>query len=144
MLKLFKGRLGYCYRLGMRHFSTSEIDIYPDTIITRLRDTAANKHAGDDAWASVEVDILEKINFFDSDQYVDTVCILADADKGTELLWDILSRKIYDYELDVPQSAFLVDSLNHTSKMDKAILDPIARNVLTAKMNPQYEFIKKL
>jgi hypothetical protein len=33
---------------------------------------------------------MEQLHFLDADQYVDVVCLLAYANKGTESLWDSL------------------------------------------------------
>lgn len=111
-------------------YSTGHIDIYPDEIIERLKTTKFT----DETWTQFEADVLEKIHFFDRDQYVDLVILTSRADRGTELLWDQLARKIYDYELDMAQTVYLAQALRTNTKIPHYILDPIFRNVITAKI----------
>jgi hypothetical protein len=97
-------------------------------------------------WIEIESSLIENIHFFDADQFVDIVSLLAYADKGTEALWDILSRKIFDYELDMIQSYMLDEALEHCSKCDYFITDQIARDSLVWKIKwpRESEVFKKI
>jgi hypothetical protein len=106
--------------------STKQVFLYPDKIINKLSKTL--EEHGD--LTEVESEIVEKINFFDVDQFVDTVSLLATENQGSEFLWDILSRKIYDYELDVAQSYILFEVLNLTLKHEIFMTDNLSRNNL--------------
>lgn len=104
------------------------IDVFPDQIVSNLKSNI-NKFSEENL-KEIETDIVNKINFFDSDQYADVVTILARADKGTDLLWDVLSRKVFDYEFDLIQTESLLTALNHTNKYDSALLDPLRKNMI--------------
>ena len=123
-------------------YTSLSIDKYPDEFIERLKTSEFTE----ETWVQFEADVLEKIHFFDSDQYVDLVTLATKADKGTELFWDQLARKIYDYELDLPQTIYLAEALGKNSRVPYLIYDPIYRNLLTSKIKwPNgSEAIKKL
>jgi hypothetical protein len=103
------------------------MDIFPDQIINKLKQNIAK--VDEDGLKEIETLIVNKINFFDSDQYADTVILLARADKGSELLWDALSRKVFDYQFDYIQSDAILTSLNHTYKCKDFIMDPLRKNL---------------
>jgi hypothetical protein len=115
----------------LARFSTSQpnlsLDIFPDQIVSNLK--AKIGKATDEDLKEIETDIVNKIHFFDSDQYADIVILLARANKGTDLLWDVLSRKVYDYELDYMQSDALLTALNHTYKCDDFLIDALKKNL---------------
>lgn len=114
--------------LNKKYFCIKSSDfLYPDQIVSKLNKTLND--GGD--LTEVEAEILEKLNFFDADQFVDTVSLLAYANKGTEMLWDILSRKIYDYELDVAQTYMLTEVLNNCNKHDYFMMDELIRSNMT-------------
>jgi hypothetical protein len=123
-------------------YASLSIDKYPDEFIERLK----SPEFTEETWVQFEADVLEKIHFFDSDQYVDLVALATKADKGTELFWDQIARKIYDYELDLPQTIYLAEALDKNSRVPHFIYDPIYRNLLTAKIkwHNGSEAIKKL
>ena len=121
LIKNFKGKLN-----SRQYFSTSQTFIYPDQIISQLQSLV--KVGGD--WSSMEAMIVERINFFDADQFVDTVSLLAEANQGSQFLWDILSRKVFDYELDVAQSYMLLEVLNNCTKHEYFMTDNMAINNL--------------
>lgn len=110
--------------------SIRQLDIYPDQIIERFK---ADSFC-EETWIQIEADVLEKIHFFDTDQFVDLVCLASKADKGTELFWDQLSRKIFDYELDLPQTISLTTALRSNSRIPHYIMDPLYRNLFSAKV----------
>ncbi len=111
-------------------YSTRQLDIYPDQIIERFKASSFTE----DTWIQLEADVLEKIHFFDTDQFVDLVCLASKADKGTELFWDQLARKIFDYELDLPQTISLTTALRSNSRVPHYIMDPLYRNLISAKV----------
>lgn len=108
--------------------NTYTIDLYPDQIVDKLKTTIGKQN--DDDLTTLEANILDNIHFFDADQFVDLVSILAMADKGTEGLWDILSRKVFDYDLDLIQTYMLDEALQHCNKQDFFMVDQIARDNL--------------
>ena len=110
------------------NFCTSTTNnFYPDNIVKNLRTNLPNINEED--LKEIEVDIVNKINFFDADQYADVVILLARQDKGSDLLWDVLSRKIYDYEFDLIQSEALLTALNHTYKCQQFVYDDLKKNM---------------
>ena len=109
-----------------KNFSTSRV--YPDQIVDHLKTVLSSEHVNDSKWLDIETKLFENINFFDADQFVDTVSLIAYADKGTESLWDMISRKIFDYDLDIPQTYMLNESLKKCHKYEYFFSDNIARN----------------
>ncbi len=124
----FKGLLKKnTFYINKKCFSSAKDSfLYPDQIISKLTRTL-EEHRD---LTEVEAEIVERINFFDVDQFVDTVSLLARSEKGSEFLWDILSRKIYDYEVDVVQNYMLSEVLMKTSKHEAFMTDNISRNNL--------------
>jgi hypothetical protein len=117
--------------LNFKQFSRRNelsIEIYPDQIIENVKATVNDKNESN--FADIEAQILDNLNYFDADQYVDIVSILAYANKGTDNLWTILSNKIYDYELDIAQTYMLDEALLRCNKNEEFMEDPIARNTL--------------
>lgn len=114
----------------LARFSTQAnytMDIFPDQILNNLKAKVAK--ATEEDLKELETDIVNKINFFDSDQYADTVILLARANKGSDLLWDVLSRKVFDYQFDYMQSDAILTALNHTYKCRDFIMDPLKKNL---------------
>jgi len=103
------------------------IDIFPDEIVNNLKVKVSN--ASEAELKEIETDIVNKIHFFDSDQYADTVILLARANKGSDLLWDVLSRKVFDYHFDYIQSDALLTALKHTYKCKEFIMEPLEKNL---------------
>jgi len=111
----------------LKCFSTKNT-CYPDQIIETLKSTLSSQHVNDSKWSDLETKLIDNLNFFDRDQFVDTVSLLSYANQGTEALWDLLSRKIFDYELDIAQTYMLNEALKHTSKHEAFMTDNIARD----------------
>ena len=103
------------------------MDIFPDQIVNNLKSKVTK--ASEEELKEIETDIVNKINFFDSDQYADTVILLARANKGSDLLWDVLSRKVFDYNFDYIQSDAILVALNHTFKCRDFMMDPLKKNL---------------
>lgn len=120
------------------------IDVFPDQIVDNLGKVLENNN--DAEWMKMESQILNKIHFFDRDQYCDVVTMIARADKGSEDFWDHLSKKIFDYELDIPQVESVIDSFTKTTKMEHFIFDPllINRYVRKGKYPKELEQYRKL
>jgi hypothetical protein len=114
---------------SVRTFSSSSNNrIYPDQIIDQIKSVLSTEHISDSKWVDTEAKLMENINFFDADQYVDTVSLIAYANQGTEALWDMLSRKIFDYELDIAQTYMLNEALKKCNKHEAFMTDNIARD----------------
>ena len=148
MLKaLMKNRISR-NNLCLKCFSSNnKVAIFPDTIVEQLKTMLSKNEVNDSEWIEMEAKITENIHFFDRDQYVDTISLIADANKGTESLWGVLSRKIYDFDLDLAQSFFVNEVLRTSTKHDEMIADPIARNNLVYDIKwPQASklFVEKL
>lgn len=127
--------------------SNNKVAIFPDTIVEQLKTMLSKNEVNDSEWIEMEAKITENIHFFDRDQYVDTISLIADANKGTESLWGVLSRKIYDFDLDLAQTFFVNEVLRTSSKHDEMIADPIVRNNLVYDIKwPQASklFVEKL
>ncbi len=130
MLRSISKLSNFKHLKSISRFSTQvdyTMDIFPDQIINKLKQNIAK--VDEDGLKEIETLIVNKINFFDSDQYADTVILLARADKGSELLWDALSRKVFDYQFDYIQSDAILTSLNHTYKCKDFIMDPLRKNL---------------
>jgi hypothetical protein len=110
-----------------KNFST-KISIYPDQIIEGIKQTLSAEHISESKLLDLETKLMDNINFFDRDQFVDTVSLLAYANQGTEALWDMLSRKIFDYELDIAQTYMLNEAFKNCNKHDAFMTDNIARD----------------
>jgi hypothetical protein len=114
-----------------KFFSTQQLVPYPDEIIVRIKDLIKKVVHEEDQWIEVQKEVVDKINFFDADQYVDTVCLFAYANKGTETFWDLLSKKIYDYDIDLPQTEAMKAALANTTRQDYQIYQPLIENSIT-------------
>jgi hypothetical protein len=92
---------------NLKYFSTSENlpygFRYPDEIIQDLKIFFNNKNNQLNFY-KIEESIVNNIHFFDADQFTDIVTILGKQNRGTPELWDLLNRKIYDYELNFVQA----------------------------------------
>jgi hypothetical protein len=107
--------------------SNTKNNFYPDTIVQNLRNKINN--IDEEELKEIETDIVNKIHFFDADQYADVLILLARLDKGSDLLWEVLSRKVFDYEFDYIQSEALLTALNHTDKCYDYVLDDLKKNM---------------
>jgi hypothetical protein len=100
MLKsLFKNKYvtkGFC----------SRVELFPDQIVEHVRTNVGKKQELSD----IEATVINNIHFFDSDQFVDLYVTFAKADRGSDRLWDLLTRKVYDYEFDTCQRVALLDA----------------------------------
>jgi hypothetical protein len=104
--------------------SNYELDKYPDEIINEFN--KSNKT--EEGWRDFEVDITNNIHFLDTDQFVDVICMFSNGDKGSEAFWDLLTRKIQEYNLDYVQSAAIMDALDGTDRPDYFVYDPLYKN----------------
>ncbi len=107
--------------------SDTKNNFYPDTIVQNFRKNI--KSMDEEELKEIETDIVNKIHFFDADQYADVLILLARLDKGSDLLWEVLSRKIFDYEFDYIQSEALLTALNHTNKCYDYVYDDLKKNM---------------
>ncbi len=113
--------------LNRRLFSTAKENfLFPDQVVHKLSNCVREEKE----LAEVEAEIFERINFFDADQFLDTVSLLAQANKGTEALWDMLSRKVFDYEFDIAQTFMLGEVLKNCNKHEAFMTDRLARDNL--------------
>ena len=103
------------------------MDVFPDQIVNNLISKVTKINEGE--LKEIETEIVNKINLFDCDQYADTVILLARANKGSDLLWDVLSRKVFDYHFDYIQSDAILTALNHTYKCRDFMMDPLKKNL---------------
>ncbi len=120
-------RHNFFNKLKFNSFSTNQFDLYPDQVIEQVR---TETNSSGNLSTDLESNIMEHINFLDADQFVDMVSMLAYSNKGTEALWDILSRKVFDYELDLAQTFMLDEALMNCSKQEHFMEDQIARDSL--------------
>lgn len=132
MLRSFSRITGFknLKSLSLARFSSQAnytLDVFPDQIVSNLKSSVAK--ASEEDLKQIETDIVNKINFFDSDQYADTVILLARANKGSDLLWDVLSRKVFDYNFDYVQSDAILTALKHTYKCRDFMMDPLQKNL---------------
>jgi len=115
---------------SLARFSTQAnytMEVFPDQLVNNLKAKVAK--ASEEELKEIETEIVNKINLFDSDQYADTVILLARANKGSDLLWDVLSRKVFDYHFDYIQSDSILTALNHTLKCRDFMMDPLKKNL---------------
>ncbi len=103
-----------------RFFFCSKNNNFPDEIVESVRYNI-KKNTIEDKLAELEIDIINNIHFFDSDQFTDLFVLLAENDKGTTKLWDLLSRKLYDFELNNDQRLHLIHAINNTYKYNHDI-----------------------
>lgn len=102
---------------------------YPDLIIKDLKEflkTNDKSHGSNSnnthSLSSIENRIINNIHYFDSDQYSDLVTLLGSSGKGTVDLWDLLNRKIGDYDLNFIQAREIkncvIDCGKYNSEID--------------------------
>jgi hypothetical protein len=129
-----------------RAFFCTKLDIFPDQIVDSLKSNI-NKKDFDKVQGDIEVDIINNIHFFDADQFVDIFVLLAQNDRGSQKLWELLSRKIYDYELNAAQNLHIMNSLSNTHKASADItthvIGPYMKSV-ASKQQPHNLFEKVL
>ena len=121
-------------------------DIFPDTTIANLKKTLSNKHMTADELNIIETEVIEKLHFYDSDQYCDVIILFSQANRGTEVFWDFISSKIFDYELDIVQTSELAYILEECKKSDYYIMDPLLKNLMLkdVKWKNEVETYEKL
>lgn len=107
--------------------STVRNNFYPDNIVRNLRQKIST--IDEEELKDIETDIVNKIHFFDADQYADILILLARQNKGSDMLWDVLSRKVFDFEFDYIQSEALLTALNHTNKCEDYVYDDLNKNM---------------
>lgn len=94
---------------------------FPDIILRDLKDYLNVKN-NSNSLNPIENRIINNIHYFDSDQYTDLVTLLASHSKGTVDLWDLLNRKIGDYELNFIQATeiknLILDSGKYFNEID--------------------------
>jgi len=121
-------------------FSTSQAheEVFPDEIVDHLKQLVNEKSTNEHEWNELDYNITDKIHFFDADQYTDIVFLLCQHSQITDNLWDLLSRKVFDYELNEFQTIQLSEAF---PKAEGKILDnaftPIIRNLIYLKQNKQ-------
>ena len=93
-------------------FSSHTSIKYPDEIIVETKNFL--KGQGDQL--TIENHITENIHFFDSEQFTDLVTLFGSKDQGSEDLWDLFSRKIYDYNINFVQARDIFNSLVDSGK----------------------------
>lgn len=99
---LFKSNIkNFSFINSVEKSVTSPQDIYnfryPDEIVKDFKDCLNNKNNDLDIF-QLEIDAINNIHFFDSEQFTDLVCLMGKHNRGTNELWDILNRKIFDFE----------------------------------------------
>jgi hypothetical protein len=107
-----------------RRFCT-KLDIYPDQIVDHVRKNITGKYISD-----IEATIINNIHFFDSDQYTDLFVTFAKNDRGSNRFWDLLSRKIYDYNFDTAQRFAMLEASEKTLKHSEDIMTYLAEPFL--------------
>ncbi len=99
----------------------------PANIVLKLRDLNGHKTQ---EWDNYELDIIENIHFFDADQFTDIVYLYGKNNTGSFDLWDLLSRKLFDYEFDTCQAEFLAIGFCGTQKAEPYIFTHVFRQLL--------------
>lgn len=136
MLNSLSSHLKTFQRLKFCKFSTQancSMDIFPDQILSNLKSNI-NK-VTEEELKEIEMNIVNEIHFFDADQYADMLVLLARSNKGSELLWDVISRKVYDYHFDYIQSEAMINALKHTYKCHDFIFHPLRKNLYNLNSN---------
>ena len=112
---IFKKKL-----LSSRYFFCMNNNNFPDEILESVRNNI-RRNSFEEIQAELEVEIINNIHFFDCDQFTDLFILFAENDKGTTKLWDLLSRKIYDFDFNDIQRLHLIYAINNTYKYDQCI-----------------------
>lgn len=102
----------------------------PANIVSKIRDLHGHKTQ---EWDNYETDIIENIHFFDADQFTDIVYLYGKNNTGSFDLWDLLSRKLFDYEFDTFQAEFLAIGFSSTQKAEPYIFTHVFRQLLKAE-----------
>jgi hypothetical protein len=133
------------FRNNSKMFAT-QVEILPSQTLKKVQDFLSSKSHSGQEWSEIEGEILERLNFYSSDEYCDIVITLAEADRGTENLWDYLSRKIFDYELDIVQTEFLSKALTKSTRWEEYMAEPLLQNryVNSRLHHDKVELFKKL
>ncbi|MFM7853790.1 MAG: hypothetical protein ACKO96_18180, partial [Flammeovirgaceae bacterium] len=99
----------------------------PANIVSKLRDLNG---VNTEEWNNYESEIIENIHFFDADQYTDIVYLYGKNNTGSYDLWDLLSRKLFDYDFDSYQAEFLAIGFTSTQKAEPYIFTHVFRELL--------------
>lgn len=117
-----------------------EHEIYPNDIIDNLKHLVKEHSKDQSEWNDLDYQITDKIHFFDADQYTDIVYLLCKHSHVSDNLWDLLSRKIFDYDLNEFQTLQLFDSF--TKLKERKIVDnaytPLIRNFIKIHNNKTF------
>ena len=94
----------------IKSFSTTNL-IFPDEIISDLKKYFTSGNSSIEEYTKIENEIINNIHFFDSEQFTDVISILGQNNRGSLDVWDLLIRKIYDYDFTLVQSKDIFNSL---------------------------------
>ena len=119
-----------CLKKG---FSTKTFGFrYPDEIVSDLKKALSEKQK--DIY-ELESSIINNIHFFDSDQYTDIVTLLGKAHRGTPEIWDLLERKIYDFDISYIQAKDMFNSNIENDKFGYNFEKKLIRELNSDKIN---------
>ena len=134
LFKIFKFQYKSCHQIVINSLPN------PSSIVMKLRDL---NHDNDQEWNDNETDIIENIHFFDADQFTDIVYLYGQNESGSHLLWELLSRKLFDYEFDQYQAEFLFLGFTQSRRAEHFVHTHLFRTFLKCQHNPSKK-IKEL
>ena len=104
-----------------------------------------NKIKDEETWRELEANIINNIHHIDADGYTDILAVFASNNKGSEVFWDLLSRKVFDFDFDLVQYLSIQSAIEKTSKADYYIMDPIIKKLYPLfQKHSKNELLKKL
>lgn len=86
-------------------------------------------------WGKHEDHIIQNIHFFDADQITDIIYLYGKHDLASFHLWELLGRKLFDYDFDQFQAEALMIGLMGSKKTDEYVFTHIFRQVFKTQLN---------
>ena len=76
----------------------------PQEIVEHLKDLVSSESTNEHEWNEFDYNLNDKIHFLDADQYTDVVFLLSRHSQVSDNTWELLGRKVFDYNLNEMQT----------------------------------------
>ena len=112
---VFQNKCNFSSNISQHNFR------FPDQIVSDLKAFFNSSEYNENSdFVQLEEDITNNIHFFDAEQFTDLLTILGPMNRGSTTFWDLMERKIYDFDLNFVQS---LDIYNSNVESDKHFFD---------------------
>lgn len=124
------------YKISRSSFSSANFNIkFPDVVLSDLK-TILNETS---CLNKIESDIIDNIHYFDCEQFCDLVCLFGDNKRGSADLWDLLERKIYDYDFNLIQLNDMYNANLTNPKTSENLRKFLVKQILKTEMSRDRE-----